>query len=142
VNGDSYLDLLGGAPFSHCPTLPPCGPIPAFSVIYLGVPTGLDVPEAGTSASGIRLASASPNPFIQSTSIGYSLDVTGPVELRIFDAAGRLVASLVEDQRPKGLHIARWNGTDARGRALPPGIYFARLASGDDVLVEKIARLR
>jgi FlgD Ig-like domain/FG-GAP repeat len=141
VNGDLYLDLLAGAPMSHCP-LWPCGPIPAYSVIYLGVPTGLDVPEAGTSASGIRLVSASPNPFVHWTSIGYSLDVTSSVELRIFDAAGRLVASLVEGQRPKGSHIARWNGTDGDGRPLPQGIYFARLASGSGVLVEKVVRLR
>ncbi len=64
VNGDNLLDVIISSPFSDCPAEEPCGPIPAYAVIYLGEGT-VGVPRRGgmRSARGIRLAPASPNPF-------------------------------------------------------------------------------
>jgi flagellar hook assembly protein FlgD len=49
------------------------------------------------------------------------------VRLEIFDAAGRLVRTLVAAELPAGRHRVVWNGLDAKGRRSASGIYFDRL---------------
>ena len=75
-----------------------------------------------------RLLASIPNPFRQSTVIGYQLFEPSSVSLRIYDLSGRLVRVL-EDRTGKasGEHRAVWNGRDDRGRHLPAGVYFYRL---------------
>jgi len=69
---------------------------------------------------------AHPNPFNPKTAISYQLPASGFVALRIYDTAGRLVATLVNGWREAGLHEATF---DASG--LPSGIYLYRLQAGD-----------
>mgnify|MGYP006319051577 CR=1 FL=1 len=47
--------------------------------------------------------------------------------LRIFDAAGRLVATPYEGTPGAGEIAIRWDGRDARGFTVPRGMYFYRL---------------
>jgi len=76
-----------------------------------------------------RLQQNSPNPFNPSTSIRYSVARNGArVELHVYDVAGRLVATLLDDVAEAGDHVARWNGVDDGGRPVASGIYFCRLA--------------
>ncbi|MBM3313090.1 hypothetical protein FJY70_00695, partial [candidate division WOR-3 bacterium] len=49
-------------------------------------------------------AHAYPNPFGRSTVIRYSLATPGRVELKVFDASGRVAAALVEAKQVPGLH--------------------------------------
>ena len=42
---------------------------------------------------------------------------------------GQRVATLVDEERPAGVHTAAWNATDAVGRAVGAGVYFYRLSS-------------
>jgi flagellar hook assembly protein FlgD len=52
-----------------------------------------------------------------------------PVNLRIFDAQGRLVRNLLENhlERVPMTCTAPWDGTDQSGRAVPSGIYYYQL---------------
>jgi len=68
-----------------------------------------------------------PNPFNPETAIRYSVARTGPVTIRIYNVSGALVRTLVNRVQTAGDHVARWNGTDDHGRALPSGAYFYRL---------------
>lgn len=69
-----------------------------------------------------------PNPFNPLTTIRYELAAPGRVSLRVFDAMGRLVQTLVADEaQGLGLHEARWHGQDAAGRTVASGTYFYRL---------------
>lgn len=68
-----------------------------------------------------------PNPFIDRTTIPYSLDATQYIRMEIFDVLGRKVATLVDGQMPAGLHEAELDLSDYAG-----GIYFCRLTGGVD----------
>ena len=50
--------------------------------------------------------------------------------LEIYDAAGRMRATLVRGALGTGLYRIGWDGKDDAGRAVAPGVYFARLAHG------------
>ena len=49
---------------------------------------------------------------------------SGPVTIRIFNAAGRLVRTLVDQPHTPGAYTVRWNGQDDAGRRLGSGVYF------------------
>jgi hypothetical protein len=106
---------------------------------------------AETSASGIddggevrRLSVTNyPNPFNPKTSIRYALPAAGPVALRIYDAAGRLVRTLIESETTAaGSHETRWDGTDSQGRGVAAGIYFARIEVGGREASGKLVLLK
>ena len=84
--------------------------------------------EAGPSTDGIRLMGNRPNPFNGSTRIEYVLDDLTEVQLDVFDAVGRRVATLVEDFVPAGTHDVVFDGT-----GLPSGVYLYRLSTGSSV---------
>ena len=68
-----------------------------------------------------------PNPFNPSTLIPYQLAVPSPVRLEVFNVLGQRVATLVDGQQGAGAYVARWDGTNASGRAAASGLYFYRL---------------
>jgi fibronectin-binding autotransporter adhesin len=86
--------------------------------------TGVD--DALPSVDALR--APRPNPARLGTTIPYDLASRAAVSLRIYDVSGRLVAHLVHETLPAGHHQARWDGTDASGRAVPGGTYFARMS--------------
>jgi hypothetical protein len=101
--------------------------LPPFDIVIAdGTPTGIgDMPAPAVASLGQNY----PNPFNPSTSIPFSLDSAGWASLRIFDVSGRLVATLVDENRDAGEHVAHWNGRTATGDPAPTGVYFARLVS-------------
>ncbi len=90
---------------------------------------------------GLALANA-PNPFNPMTEIRFSLPSDGRVELRVYDAAGRVVSVLVNEVMSAGEHAVVWNGTDSRGRAVSSGVYFATLKTKTGELREKMLLLK
>ncbi len=81
-------------------------------------------PEPGP---GTTLRAAAPNPFADGTTLRYRVAAAGPVELAVFDLAGRRVRTLERATHGAGEYAARWDGTDASGRRVPPGVYLCRL---------------
>jgi len=71
-----------------------------------------------------RLYQNAPNPFNPETSIRYSVATPGQVRIRIFNAAGGLVRTLVDRAETAGPHAVRWDATDDAGRRLGSGVYF------------------
>ena len=87
-------------------------------------------PYAATAAAPARLAllSPRPNPFNPRTEIRLDLPRQGAVWLRIYDASGRLVRTLVGGATlPPGTRAVSWDGSDDAGRAAASGVYFVRL---------------
>jgi hypothetical protein len=68
-----------------------------------------------------------PNPFNPQTQIAFDLPSAGLAEIRIYDVLGRLVRTLVDEKRPAGYQILRWDGRDDDGRVVASGMYFYRL---------------
>ncbi|MBL0176046.1 MAG: T9SS type A sorting domain-containing protein [Ignavibacteria bacterium] len=68
-----------------------------------------------------------PNPFTDGTSLRFSLPQPGAVRLAICDLLGRALRVLTDDFSPAGTRIVPWDGRDATGARVPPGLYFAVL---------------
>ena len=77
--------------------------------------------------SEVGLGQNYPNPFNPSTLIPYQLSAPSPVRLEVFNILGQRVATLVDEAQSAGAYQARWDGTDAAGRAAASGVYFYRL---------------
>lgn len=78
-----------------------------------------------------------PNPFNPSTAISFRLSAVSLVTLRVSNALGEEVATLVNEFRPAGTHTVQWNAS-----SLPSGIYFYRLQAGTFVETKKMTLLR
>ena len=78
-----------------------------------------------------------PNPFNPSTVITYQLPVTSHVSLKVYDAIGGEVATLVNETKEAGYYSTTF---DAKN--LASGIYFVRLQSGDEVQLKKMQLLK
>jgi FlgD Ig-like domain/PKD domain len=65
------------------------------------------------------------------------LDRSGPVTVRVYDAAGRRVADLASGSMSAGVHPISWNGEGAAGGHVPAGVYFVRAISDARVQIAK-----
>lgn len=94
---------------------------------YLDIESGLtDTPPASPVAhTGIEWIA--PNPFNPRVTIAYRLTSLERVRLRVYDVAGRLVRTLLDEDRGEGQHQETWNGIDAEGKRVASGPYFIRL---------------
>lgn len=98
--------------------------------------------EAAPSALLMSLSPARPNPTRLATTLRYVLPRDGFARLALYDAAGRTVRRLADGQLPAGEHIATWDLRDASGRAVAPGVYFARLEADGRVLTRAVSVTR
>jgi len=96
--------------------------------------------EALPEAFGI--SSTYPNPFNPSTSIRFSLDKAGPIEISIYNIMGQKVRTLIDEQRLPGTYEVTWNGRNGQGGEVASGMYFVRLHSDDRTSSKKMLLLR
>ena len=87
---------------------------------------------------GFALGQNYPNPFNPSTIIPYQLPTAAHVRLEVFNVLGQRVATLVDEERPAGLHAARWDATDAAGQAVAAGVYIYRLRGAGVELTRRL----
>ena len=76
---------------------------------------------------GFALGQNYPNPFNPSTVIPYQLPTAAHVRLEVFNVLGQHLATLVDGERPAGIHTAMWDATNAAGQAVAAGVYIYRL---------------
>ncbi len=89
----------------------------------IGVPsTSGRIPSPPTKMN----VTISPNPFNPSTVISYQFSANSHVSLRIYDIAGRLVATLVNGWRVAGQHQVTFDGS-----GLPSGVYVVKVEVGE-----------
>ena len=85
-------------------------------------------------APAFVLEAPRPNPAAGGRTVFVTrLDYAGPVALGIYDVAGRRVRTLVDEVRPAGGYSDPWDGRDAAGRAVRPGVFFVRLDAGSRI---------
>ncbi len=78
-----------------------------------------------------------PNPFNPTTAIGYQLSANSFTTLKIYDAIGREVATLVNEVKDAGYYSAQFDGMK-----LSSGIYFAKLTSDRKTQMKKLLLLK
>jgi hypothetical protein len=91
---------------------------------------GTPLEQVGTPpvAERVGIRALWPDPFESKTSIAFNLAAPGPVDLRIIDAAGRVVRVLSAGSSfGKGERVLTWDGRADDGRAAPAGVYWAEL---------------
>ena len=98
-----------------------------YSDVVSAVASGKEQP-----AREYRLYANYPNPFNAATAIRYRLARAGKVRLSVYDAAGRLVRTLIDGAQEAGAHRVVWHAGD-----MASGIYYFRLTAGTFRAVRK-----
>ena len=80
-----------------------------------------------------ELAQNYPNPFNPTTQINYTLPAGGEVTLKVFDALGQTVKTLVNDFQTAGNYSVQFNGSD-----LSSGVYIYQLRLGNKQVTRKM----
>jgi hypothetical protein len=65
----------------------------------------------------------------------------GPVNLRLYDASGRIVAEIYRGEMDAGTHSVGWSGRTSSGAMAARGLYFARLTTPRESPTIKVLQL-
>ncbi|MBI2619050.1 MAG: T9SS type A sorting domain-containing protein [Ignavibacteriales bacterium] len=106
------------------------------STIDLG-PTSVETLDKPYIPKGYLLEQNFPNPFNPSTTIQFTIRERTTVSLRVFDALGREVRTLVTGEYDAGSYQTRFDAG-----SLPSGVYFFTLSAGAIVETRKMILMR
>lgn len=105
-------------------------------------------------ANSFRLLQNYPNPFWRAatspargggnptTNIAYTIPRAAAVKLVVYNAAGQIVCTLVNQQQREGSYVIMWDGKGEAGAALASGVYVYRLQAGEFLQSGKMILLR
>ncbi len=99
--------------------------------IKIDAPTKID--DEDLSSDSFQLHQNYPNPFNPSTTISYQIPSAVFVTLKVFDAIGNQVASLVNEPNQAGNYKVSFEA-----QAIPSGVYHYRLKAGEFVETRKM----
>ncbi|MBK8552210.1 MAG: CotH kinase family protein [Ignavibacteria bacterium] len=109
----------------------------------LGINCDVSISNETGNIKSFELSQNYPNPFNPTTQIEYSLYQPGNVNLKIYNNLGKEVASLVNNlYQTSGSYILQWNGNDNSGAAVPTGMYFYKLETGNNSVTKKMLLLK
>jgi|GEM_PF-5015939 len=83
-----------------------------------------------------------PNPVFSRTVIKYAIPEKSKVELKIYGAAGREIASLVNKEQVAGHYKAQWDVSNVSKKTFPNGVYFYQLKTGNFTDTKKMVIVR
>jgi len=117
-----------------------CAPlVPGRAIKYSTVaPAGVAEPDNLSSVLANTRFLAYPNPLRSMGNIAWSVKTAGNVNLKVFDAAGRVVRNLVQSSMKPGRYSVTWDGKANDGRTVSAGIYFYQLETATDKLEQKV----
>jgi len=91
--------------------------------------------ESGLEKIGLPI---SPNPASEIVRVVYNLEKTAEVRVEVLNGLGQKVATLYSGKQVSGEHEITWNGMAGNGLRVQAGMYFLRLAVGDEVTVGRV----
>jgi hypothetical protein len=107
--------------------------------IFAYNPVGIEEnSEFGVRNAEFRLFQNHPNPFNKLTAISYKLQAPSHTTLQIYDLAGRLVETLVDEVQEPGVYQLPITSHQLPGS----GVYFYRIVAGDFKSMKKMTFLR
>ena len=119
ADGLRAFDACTGAPLNATPV---ATGLPPFSFVMASDPVAAPAPPAPVAAT-LRVGAPFPNPCNPAA----RFDVEGPagqaVDVTVVDLAGRALAGRRLELGAGGSGVFTFDGRDARGRALPAGVY-------------------
>ena len=113
-------------------------------IFYDNVIFGQSVTSGVPAASlpGADLAQNYPNPFNPSTRIEFALRQSSPVDLTVFDLAGRHVATLRQGTLEAGAYAVTWDGRADNGSPAPAGQYRYVLTTNEGRLARSMTLVK
>ncbi len=108
--------------------------------VKYGKPTS--TPKGKITPKEYSLLQNYPNPFNPETKIQFSVAFQGLTTVKIFDAIGREVKTLINEELSEGEYTEVWDGTNRFNQTVASGVYFYRLQSGSFVQTKKMILMR
>ncbi len=104
-------------------------------------------PTDSAKRIALKLEQNYPNPFKARTTINYQLTTNGSVNLSVYNIAGQLVKTLINNPSPNalgegGVGSITWDGRDSQGKPVTNGLYFYCLESGGTRRTKKMILLK
>ena len=87
--------------------------------------------------SEFKLEQNYPNPFNPTTTIEYIIPSSGFVELNVYNLLGQVIANLVNEIKPAGIHKIKFNAIE-----FPSGIYFYKVDFNGSHKIRKLILLK
>ena len=113
------------------------GGLDSSQLLFQGATLVANEPAAPGLPTTFALLPAYPNPFNPSTTLRYDVPEAGQVRITVFDALGREIALLVNEQHTAGRHEIAF---EAQG--LPSGTYIVRMQAGATLQAQRLTLLR
>lgn len=89
------------------------------------------------SPDSYKLAQNYPNPFNPITTIRYSIPESGNVSLKVYDILGNEVASLVNEEKARGVYSVTFDASN-----LSSGVYFYKIQAGNYFETKKMLLIK
>jgi FG-GAP repeat/Secretion system C-terminal sorting domain len=114
-------------------------PIPDAGAAYIFKPSsGTDVgSRSGEIPITYELKQNYPNPFNPETNLSFVISHLSFVRLKVYNALGEEITTLVEEVKAPGEYSVSWNLEN-----LPGGVYFYRLTAGEFTQTKKMVLLK
>jgi hypothetical protein len=87
-----------------------------------------DVPERAVFKWALH--QNTPNPVAGMTEVRYEVARTSAVSIKVYNAQGQLVKTLVDERMEPGRYAAHWDGENLAGERVASGVYFYKMAAG------------
>lgn len=105
----------------------------------LGQPGTAGVPPRTAPAALALSAGPSPARTGGAITLRIAMPTPGTARIELLDVSGRRVALLRGSAGAPGVLTLRWDGRDAAGRSVPPGLYFARAEAAGRTAFARVA---
>ena len=79
-----------------------------------------------------------PNPVNNMLTINYSINTPAKVNISVYDAYGRHIAKLLNEQKSKGDYTMQWDLTNGNGSKVLNGLYIIKLENNDMITSKKV----
>jgi hypothetical protein len=110
-----------------------------FTVHATAATVSASLPDAGM----FGIVAAWPNPFVTGIALRIVLPRNESVDVRIHDAAGRVVRALASRSvLPAGVHSLEWDGRREDGSVAPAGVYLVRVTGASGHQVRAVIKTR
>lgn len=94
--------------------------------------------------SEFNLSQNYPNPFNSTTRISWQSPIRSHQSIKVFDVLGNETATIVDKEMEAGYHTVDFDASSPAlgGQALPSGIYFYRIITGNFISTKKMVLIR
>jgi hypothetical protein len=106
-------------------------------------PNGIkEIGGNGEMPASFELVGNYPNPFNPSTDIKFLAPEAANVKIEIYNVAGQLVKTVLDEYVEAGIKAVTWDGTNNDGNKVNSGVYFSKMTAGSQVQTIKMMLMK